>query len=103
MSNWEGVCECAAVAEAGSFTAAAKQLGTSVANISRQISALEIRLGAKLFHRTTRKVSLREERRTYYQHCRQILDSLEEAERAITDLQSKPTGKLKMTCIRVLR
>ncbi len=97
MSNWEGVCECAAVAETGSFTAAAKQLGTSVANVSRQISALEIRLGAKLFHRTTRKVSLTEEGRTYYQHCRQILDSLEEAERAITDLQSKPTGKLKMT------
>lgn len=97
MFNWEGVCEFVAVAEAESFTAAAKRLGISTAQVSRQVSALEIRLSAKLFYRTTRRVSVTEVGNVYYQHCRQVLDGLDEAERVITNLQSTPTGKLKIT------
>ncbi len=97
MFNWEGVTEFVAVAEAESFTAAAKRLGISTAQVSRQVSALETRLSAKLFYRTTRKVSVSEAGNIYYQHCRQLLDGLDEAERAITNLQSTPTGKLKIT------
>ncbi len=97
MFNWEGVTEFVAVAEAESFTAAAKRLGISTAQVSRQISALETRLSAKLFYRTTRRVSVSEVGHIYYQHCRQLLDGLDEAERAITNLQSTPTGKLKIT------
>ena len=97
MSNWEGVTEFVAVAETASFTAAAKRLNTSVANISRQIRALENRLGSKLFNRTTRKVSATEEGRIYYHHCRQVLNSLEDAERAITNLQHTPSGTLRLT------
>lgn len=97
MFNWEGVCEFVAVAEAESFTAAAKRLGISTAQVSRQVSALETRLSAKLFYRTTRRVSVTEVGNIYYQHCRQLLDGLDEAERAITNLQSTPTGKLKIT------
>lgn len=97
MLNWEGVSEFVAVAEAGSFTAAAKQLGISTAQVSRQVSALEGRLTTKLFYRTTRKVSVTEAGNVYYQHCRQILDGLEEAERAVSNLQSKPAGKLHIT------
>ncbi|MGF1728340.1 LysR substrate-binding domain-containing protein [Photobacterium kasasachensis] len=97
MFNWEGVSEFVAVAEAESFTAAAKRLGISTAQVSRQISALEARLAAKLFYRTTRKVSVTDVGRIYYQHCRQVLDGLEEAERAISNLQSSPRGKLKVT------
>jgi len=97
MFNWEGVTEFVAVAETESFTAAAKQLDISTAQVSRQVSALESRLATKLFHRTTRKVSVTEAGTIYYQHCRQVLDGLTAAEDAISDMQSKPTGKLKVT------
>lgn len=97
MHNWEGVNEFVAVAEAQSFTAAAKQLNISTAQVSRQVSALESRLATKLLHRTTRKVSVTEVGTIYYQHCRQVLNGLEAAEDAISDMQSKPTGKLKIT------
>lgn len=55
MANWEGVSEFVAVAETNSFTGAAAKLKTSVAQISRRVSALEERLAVKLLHRTTRK------------------------------------------------
>ncbi len=97
MYLWDGVSEFTAVAETESFTAAAKQLGISTAQVSRQVSALENRLDAKLLYRTTRKVSLTEVGDVYYQHCRHVLDGLEDAERAITNLQSKPRGKIKLT------
>lgn len=97
MSNWEGVSEFVAVAEAGSFTRAADRLGISTAQVSRQVSALEGRLSTKLLYRTTRKVSLTEAGRVYYQHCRQVLDGLEEAERALTDLNQVPKGRLRLT------
>jgi len=97
MHLWDGVSEFTAVAETESFTAAAKQLGISTAQVSRQVSALEDRLDAKLLYRTTRKVSLTEVGDVYYQHCRHVLDGLEDAERAITNLQSKPRGKIKLT------
>jgi DNA-binding transcriptional LysR family regulator len=97
MVNWEGISEFVAVAEAESFTKAAQRLGISTAQVSRQVSALETRMATKLFHRTTRKVSVTEVGKIYYQHCRQVLDGLEEAERAITNLQSTPRGLLKIT------
>lgn len=97
MINWEGVVEFVAVAEVHSFTAAAKRIGISTAQVSRQISALEERLATKLLYRTTRKVSVTDAGQVYYQHCRQVLDGLKEAELAMNNLQSTPTGKLKIT------
>lgn len=95
--QWEGISEFVYVAEAESFTQASKKLGISTAQVSRQVNALEKRLNSKLFYRTTRQVSLTEEGRVFYQHCRGVLDGLETAERAITNLQSKPQGKIKLT------
>ncbi|OOV88711.1 LysR substrate-binding domain-containing protein [Oceanospirillum linum] len=95
--NWEGVNEFVAVYETGGFTSAAQQLSCSTAQVSRQIGKLENRLGSKLFYRTTRKVSATEAGQIYYQHCRQILDALDDAERALTDLQASPRGRLKIT------
>ena len=97
MSDWSGVSEFVAVAETESFTAAARRLAISTAQVSRQITALEARLAAKLFYRTTRKVAMTEVGVIYYQHCRHVLDGLADAERAITNLQSTPKGKLKIT------
>jgi DNA-binding transcriptional LysR family regulator len=95
--QWEGISEFVYVAENESFTLAAKKMDISTAQVSRQISALEKRLNIKLFYRTTRKVSLTEEGRIFYQHCRGVLDGLDAAERAVTNLQSKPQGKIKLT------
>lgn len=97
MSIWEGISEFVAVAESGSFTAAGNKLGVSTAQVSRQISALESRLSIKLFYRTTRKVTITEVGQVYYNHCRQLLDGLEEAEQAIADLHQSPKGKLNIT------
>lgn len=97
MSVWEGISEFVAVAETASFTAAAKRLDISIAQVSRQVSALESRLSTKLFYRTTRKVSVTEAGQIYYQHCRQVLDGLEEAERTMTNLNLVPKGQLRLT------
>ena len=81
--QWEGISEFVYVAENESFTLASRKMAISTAQVSRQIS--------------TRKVSLTEEGRVFYQHCRSVLDGLDAAERAITNLQSKPQGKIKLT------
>lgn len=95
--QWDGISEFVNVAETESFTQASKKLSISTAQVSRQVNALEQRLNIKLFYRTTRKVSLTEEGRVFYQHCRGVLDGLEAAERAVTNLQSTPQGKIKLT------
>lgn len=97
MVRWDGIREFVAVVEAGSFTAAGKRLELSTAQVSRQVSALEERLGSRLLHRTTRTVGLTETGGLYYQHSRQLLDGLEEAERAVTSLQGSPRGRLRLT------
>jgi len=95
--GWEGICEFVAVAETKGFTTAGARLGLSTAQISRQVRELEERLGSKLLYRTTRKVSLTEEGLLFYRHCRQILDSLDEAERAVSSRRDEPQGSIRMT------
>ncbi|MHA7880006.1 MAG: LysR substrate-binding domain-containing protein [Saccharospirillum sp.] len=97
MAEWEGIREFAAVVEQGGFTAAARHLRVSVAHVSRQVGTLENRLDAKLLHRTTRKVMVTEAGQMYYQHCRHLLEGLAEAERALSRLQSHPSGQLRIT------
>ena len=95
--DWQGISEFVAVAEHASFTLAAKALTISTAQVSRQVNELEQRLNVKLFYRTTRKVSLTYEGDIFFQHCRQVLDNLKDAENALADLQKKPQGKIKLT------
>lgn len=97
MFGWEGVCEFVSVAEQGGFTAAARKLGVSVAQVSRQVAQLEDRLQAKLLLRTTRQVRLTELGDIYYRHCRQLLDNLYEAELAVGRHQAEPQGTLRIT------
>lgn len=97
MNIWDGVCEFVAVAETESFTLASKKLRISVAQVSRQVSAIENRLQIKLFHRTTRKVSLTENGAVFYKHCRKVLDDLSEAEDIIASLHKKPSGKIRIS------
>ncbi|AUH49442.1 LysR family transcriptional regulator [Chromobacterium sp. ATCC 53434] len=97
MAAWEGMQEFVAVADGGSFTGAARRLGISVAQVSRQVGQLEARLGAKLLYRTTRQLSLTEAGDVYLAHCRQLLESLDDAEQAVSLLQAAPRGLLKLT------
>lgn len=102
MQNWQGTEECVALAETLSFKLAAERLNLSSAQVSRQISALEARLDAKLFYRTTRQVTLTEAGEIYYRHCRQLLDGIKDAQNAISELQGSPQGLLRMTAPIVL-
>lgn len=97
MNIWDGLNEFINVVETESFTAAAKRLNVSVAHVSRQVNQLEDRLGSKLIHRTTRKLRLTEVGEVYYQHARKVLDELQDAERAVMEIEGKPTGKLRIT------
>jgi len=85
------------VVQAGSFTAAAAKLGMPKSTVSRKVSELEERLQARLLQRTTRKLSLTDVGRTYYDYSARIVSELEEAERAVSTLQKTPRGLLRVT------
>ena len=87
----------ARIVQAGSFTGAAKELGMPKSTVSRKLSELEERLGARLLQRTTRKLSLTELGQIYYRDCERIVAQLEEAEVSITELQAEPRGLLRIT------
>lgn len=95
--EWQGISEFVAVAQTQSFTQAAQKLNVSTAHVSRHINALESRLNIKLFYRTTRNVSLTQEGEIFYHRCHHILNELQEAQLALTNLQSKPQGHIKLT------
>jgi DNA-binding transcriptional LysR family regulator len=84
------------VVEEGSFTAAARRLGVSKASVSREIAALEARLGAQLLRRTTRRMSLTEVGDLFYERCRRVIDDAEDAERSVHQLQAEPHGSLRV-------
>jgi DNA-binding transcriptional LysR family regulator len=86
----------AAVVESGSFSAAARRLRTSKSLISRQVAALEAQLGARLFHRTTRSLTLTEEGRGYHAQVVRILGDIAEANLSVSALQAAPRGRLRI-------
>jgi DNA-binding transcriptional LysR family regulator len=85
------------VVQAGSFTAAAAVLGMPKSTVSRKVSDLEERLQSRLLQRTTRKLSLTDVGRTYYDYCARIVGEIEDAERAVSTLQETPRGLLRVT------
>lgn len=87
----------ARVVQAGSFTTAAAQLGMPKSTVSRKVSELEERLDARLLQRTTRTLSLTDVGRTYYDYCARIVGEIEDAERAVSNLQAAPRGLLRVT------
>jgi DNA-binding transcriptional LysR family regulator len=82
------------IVETGSFSAVARQLGTTQPTISKQLTALEKQLQTRLLQRSTRSLSLTEAGAAYYERCRRILDEVREAEAALGRLQSALTGTL---------
>ncbi|QLF93703.1 LysR family transcriptional regulator [Pseudomonas sp. ABC1] len=85
-----------AVVEAGSFVGAAEGLKMSKAAVSRHVDALEQRLGVRLLQRTTRRLSLTEEGRTFHQRARDILASLNDAEAEVSSGNQEPSGVIRI-------
>lgn len=84
------------VADSGSFSVAASRLGLSQSTISKQISALEAHLSARLFHRTTRALALTDEGSAFYEAAQRALAAIDEAEAAVSP-HSDVQGLLRLT------
>ena len=85
------------VVDAGSFSAAAKQLDVPLATVSRRIAELEANLQTRMLNRSSRRLSLTEAGRLYAEACKRILEQVEEAERAATGVYKDPKGRLTVT------
>jgi DNA-binding transcriptional LysR family regulator len=86
----------AAVVEAGSFVRAVETTGFSKPAVSRQVAELETHLGVRLLHRTTRRLSLTDEGRTYYHRCKEILQSVDEAGAEVSNAVVNARGRLRI-------
>jgi DNA-binding transcriptional LysR family regulator len=84
-------------ADANGFTEAGRKLGVSPSAISKAVQRLEERLGARLFHRSTRSITLTPEGAVFLERCRRILCEVESAEAELTQTQSAPQGKLRVS------
>jgi DNA-binding transcriptional LysR family regulator len=84
-------------ADAGSFAAASPALGISPPMVGKHVRFLEERLGAQLLNRTTRRQSLTEVGRAYYERCKLVLAEAEAADALAADLQSVPRGQLRVS------
>lgn len=85
------------VVETKSFTGAADALGLPKSTVSRKLAQLEERLGVRLVQRTTRKLALTDIGEAYYQRCSRIVADVAAAEQLVTDMQSTPRGRLRLT------
>ena len=84
------------VAEQGSFSLAARQLGLSKSAASKHVTALEERLGVRLLNRTTRRLALTEVGAVYRDHCARVVAEAEEADLAASRHSLTPRGRLKV-------
>jgi DNA-binding transcriptional LysR family regulator len=102
MDRLDAMYVLLAVVEAGSLSAAARKLNVPLPTVSRRIADLEAYLGARILVRSSRRVSLTDAGVTYVEASRQILDRLQEVERAVSGAYSEPKGKLTITSPTVL-
>jgi len=96
LPDFEGLAMFAKVAEERSFARAAKTLGVSVATVSRGVARLEERLGARLFNRTSRQLSLTEFGARLSDRASRIYCEAEEMENAARELSSRPRGLIRL-------
>lgn len=85
------------VVDTGSFTAAAAELGVSKSHVSKLVSGLEDMLGVRLLHRTTRRLSLSDVGRAFYERCARALEEIADAEQAVTEASDSPRGTLRVS------
>ena len=96
MDRFQEMSIFRAVVDAGSFTQAAERLGLSKAVVSRSVTQLEARLGVRLLHRTTRRLSVTQEGSTFHARCGSLLAELDEAEAEITARSGQARGLLRV-------
>lgn len=89
----------AAVAQRGSFTAAAEALGLTKSMVSQHVSALEEELGVRLMQRTTRSLRLTEAGEVFYEGCRKVADEAADLSARLQRLKDEPAGRLRITTI----
>jgi DNA-binding transcriptional LysR family regulator len=97
MDKFQQMRAFAAVVDAGSFVGAAQALGSSKAAVSRHVGELEGRLGVRLLHRTTRRLSLTEEGRVFHGRCRDLLGGIDEAEAEVSSHTAEARGLVKVS------
>jgi DNA-binding transcriptional LysR family regulator len=97
MDNLNGIVAFVRTAEALSFVAAGHKLGVSASAVGKTIAKLEQSLGVRLFHRTTRKVTLTDEGRHFYDRCHRILEDLRDAQAVLSEAAQTPRGKLRVS------
>jgi len=96
MDRFADIEALVAVVESGTFSAAGERLGVAKSVISRRVSQLEQRLGSRLLHRTTRRLSLTDAGRNFYQRAVQILADLDDAEQGVSTASAELRGILKV-------
>jgi DNA-binding transcriptional LysR family regulator len=95
--NLDDIAVFVRVVETGSFSAAARRLGSPKATVSAKVARLEKRLGLSLIQRTTRKMRVTEAGEHYFRHCADAIREVEVAEAALQSTSGKPSGVLKVT------
>jgi DNA-binding transcriptional LysR family regulator len=88
----------AEVVEHGSFTAAARALGTQTSKLSRRVRALEEELQVRLLNRTSRSLSLTETGRRFYQHCLAVVAESRTAKDIVDQTRTQPQGTVRISC-----
>jgi DNA-binding transcriptional LysR family regulator len=97
MENLNGIAVFVQVAETRSFTRAGKHLELSSSAVGKSIARLEEQLGARLFHRSTRSITLTQEGVMFLERCRRILAELEAAELELSQTHQAPRGRLRIS------
>src|SRR5215468_5757263 len=97
MDRLEAMSVIIAVTETGSMSAASRRLKSPVATVSRKVAELESRLKAELFQRTSRRMTLTDAGRSYFEACKRITEQVDEAERVVSGEYRTPKGELAVT------
>lgn len=96
MNNIQQILTFVSVARHASFAGAARELGQSASTAAKSIARLESQLGIKLFHRTTRQVSLTPDGANLFEHCEHILDEVEHIKALAAGISGSPSGTLRI-------
>ncbi|MCP5407422.1 MAG: LysR family transcriptional regulator [Chromatiaceae bacterium] len=97
MDKLQAMAVFVQIAERGSLTAAAEVLDKSLPSVVRILASLEENLQTRLFNRTTRRIALTEEGRTYLESCRRLLADIDDAESALGQDETEPRGMITVT------
>jgi LysR family transcriptional regulator for bpeEF and oprC len=97
MDTLQAMRVFARVVEAGGFARAGDSTGLGTPTVSRLVQTLEARLGCKLLNRTTRKISLTDDGRAYYERCVGVLGEIDDMEASLSEAKATPKGRVRIS------